>query len=39
MTLDPIQWTRRLVDIESTTYNEGAVGAFLAEFLLSLIHI
>jgi acetylornithine deacetylase len=33
MTLDPIQWTRRLVDIESTTYNEGAVGAFLAEFL------
>ncbi|MGC2639363.1 MAG: M20/M25/M40 family metallo-hydrolase [Acidobacteriaceae bacterium] len=33
MTLDPIQLTRRLVDIESITYNEGAVGAFLAEFL------
>ena len=33
MTLDPIALTRRLVDIESTTYNEGAVGAFLAEFL------
>jgi acetylornithine deacetylase len=32
-TLDPIQLTRRLVDIESITYNEGAVGAFLAEFL------
>lgn len=33
MTLDPIQLTRRLVDIESITYNEGAVGAFLAGFL------
>jgi acetylornithine deacetylase len=33
MTLDPIALTRRLVDIESITYNEGAVGAFLAEFL------
>jgi acetylornithine deacetylase len=33
MTLDPIQLTRRLVDIESITYNEGGVGAFLAEFL------
>jgi acetylornithine deacetylase len=33
MSLDPIQLTRRLVDIESITYNEGAVGAFLAEFL------
>jgi acetylornithine deacetylase len=32
-TLDPIQLTRRLVDIESITYNEGAVGSFLAEFL------
>lgn len=31
--LDPVQLTRRLVDIESTTYNEGAAGAFLAEFL------
>lgn len=33
MTLDPVQLTRRLIDIESITYNEGAVGAFLAEFL------
>src|ERR1700761_4441095 len=33
MTLDPVQLTRRLVDIESITYNEGAVGEFLAEFL------
>jgi len=33
MTFDPIQLTRRLVDIESITYNEGAVGGFLAEFL------
>ena len=33
MSLDPIQLTRRLVDIESITYNEGAVGAFLADFL------
>ena len=31
--LDPIQFTRELVDIESTTYNEGAVGDFLADFL------
>jgi acetylornithine deacetylase len=34
MTLDPIQLTRRLMDIESITYNEGTVGAFLAEFLV-----
>ena len=33
MSLDSIQLTRRLVDIESISYNEGAVGAFLAEFL------
>lgn len=33
MTLDPIELTRRLVDIESITYNEGTVGAFLVEFL------
>ncbi len=33
MGLDPIQLTRRLVDIESITYNEGAVGTFLAELL------
>ena len=33
MTLDPVQLTRQLIDIESTTYSEGAVGAFLAELL------
>src|SRR5689334_18653183 len=33
--LDPIQFTRTLVDIESTTYNEGAVGDFLAGYLAS----
>jgi acetylornithine deacetylase len=31
--LDPIRLTRELVEIESTTYHEGAVGDFLAEFL------
>ncbi len=31
--LDPVQLTRRLVDIESVTFNEGAVGRFLAGFL------
>ncbi len=31
--LDPIQFTRQLVEIESTTYHEGAVGDFLANFL------
>jgi len=31
--LDPIQFTRELVDIESTTYHEGAAGDFLAGFL------
>src|ERR1700761_3241474 len=33
MALDPVQLTRQLIDIESTTYGEGAVGAFLAELL------
>jgi acetylornithine deacetylase len=33
MTLDPVQLTRQLIDIESTSYGEGVVGAFLAEFL------
>jgi acetylornithine deacetylase len=33
MAIDPIQLTRQLVDIESTTYNEGLAGAFLHEFL------
>jgi len=31
--LDPIRLTRELCEIESTTYNEGAVGDFLAELL------
>ncbi|MGA3332575.1 MAG: M20/M25/M40 family metallo-hydrolase [Terracidiphilus sp.] len=31
--LDPMGLTRRLCEIESTTYHEGAVGDFLAEFL------
>jgi acetylornithine deacetylase len=31
--LDPIRFTRELVAIESTTYHEGAVGDFLAEYL------
>src|ERR1700736_4330263 len=34
--IDPIQLTRRLVDIESITYNEGAVGEYLADVLGSL---
>lgn len=31
--LDPVRLTRQLCEIESTTYHEGAVGDFLAEFL------
>ena len=31
--LDPIRLTRALCEIESTTYHEGAVGDFLADFL------
>jgi acetylornithine deacetylase len=31
--LDPIGLTRQLCEIESTTYHEGPVGDFLAEFL------
>ncbi len=31
--VDPIQLTRALVEIESTTYHEGAVGDFVADFL------
>lgn len=31
--IDPIRFTRDLVEIESTTYHEGAVGDFLAQFL------
>jgi acetylornithine deacetylase len=33
MPVDPIQLTRQLVDIESTTYHEGRAGAFLCDFL------
>jgi acetylornithine deacetylase len=35
MAIDPIALTRKLVDIESTTYHEGLAGAFLHEFLVS----
>jgi acetylornithine deacetylase len=31
--IDPIGFTRQLCEIESTTYHEGAVGDFLADFL------
>jgi acetylornithine deacetylase len=31
--VDPIRLTRELCEIESTTYHEGAVGDFLADFL------
>jgi acetylornithine deacetylase len=31
--LDPIRFTRELCEIESTTYNEGRVGDFLADYL------
>ncbi len=31
--LDPIRFTEQLCQIESTTYNEGRVGDFLADFL------
>src|SRR3569833_2072297 len=31
--LDPVSFTRQLCEIESTTYNEGRVGDFLAEAL------
>ncbi len=33
MPIDPIQLTKKLVDIESTTYHEGLAGAFLYEYL------
>jgi acetylornithine deacetylase len=33
MALNPIELTKRLVDIDSTTYHEGACGEFLAGFL------
>jgi len=34
--MDPVQLTRSLVDIESITYNEGAVGGWLEAYLASL---
>jgi acetylornithine deacetylase len=36
MAIDPIQLTRQLVDIESTTYHEAPAGEFLAGYLASL---
>lgn len=33
MAIDPIALTKALVDIDSTTYHEGACGEFLASFL------
>jgi acetylornithine deacetylase len=33
MAIDPIQLTRQLVNIDSTTYHEGGAGAFLHTFL------
>src|SRR5271154_2339219 len=33
MAIDPIELTRQLVNIESTTYHEGPAGLFLHEFL------
>jgi acetylornithine deacetylase len=35
MAIDPIQLTKKLVDIDSTTYHEGLAGAFLYDFLAS----
>jgi acetylornithine deacetylase len=32
--LDPIRLTRELCEIESTTYHEGALGDFLANYLV-----
>jgi acetylornithine deacetylase len=39
MAIDPIELTRRLVDIESTTYHEGEVGEFLAAYLAGLGYV
>lgn len=36
MAIDPIQLTRQLVDIESTTYHEAPAGEFLAKYLAGL---
>jgi acetylornithine deacetylase len=36
MAIDPIALTRQLVNIESVSYHEGVVGAFLHEYLVGL---
>jgi len=36
MPIDPIQLTKQLVDIESTTYHEAPAGEFLAHYLADL---
>jgi acetylornithine deacetylase len=36
MPIDPIQLTKQLVDIESTTYHEAPAGEFLAPYLTTL---
>ena len=36
MSLDPVHLTRSLIDIESITYNEGAVGVWLEAYLQGL---
>jgi acetylornithine deacetylase len=33
MDIDPVKLTRQLIDIESTTFHEGAVGEFVANYL------
>jgi acetylornithine deacetylase len=38
-TIDPIQLTKQLVDIESTTYHEAPAGEFLAEYLAGLGYV
>src|ERR1700739_3230848 len=35
--LDPVRFTRELCEIESTTYNEGRGGDFLAEYLAARV--
>src|SRR6201996_4363576 len=35
MAIDPIELTKKLVDIQSTTYHEGLAGAFLYEYLVA----
>jgi len=33
MDIDPVKLTRQLIDMESTTFHEGAVGEFIANYL------